>query len=70
VTYPEISPETQAVLLLCGHFAPREAVSPLNLLELNRLLLILGASQKKVTDLLDGWVAGTYRRALAAAARG
>jgi predicted Rossmann fold nucleotide-binding protein DprA/Smf involved in DNA uptake len=52
--HPEISPETQAVLLLCGHFAPKETSSPLELRELNRLVDVVRASGKSVSDLLDG----------------
>jgi predicted Rossmann fold nucleotide-binding protein DprA/Smf involved in DNA uptake len=52
--HPEISPETQAVLLLCAHFAPKETSSPLELRELNRLVDVVRASGKNVSDLLDG----------------
>lgn len=49
----ELSPATQAVLLLCGHFAPKEPASPLGLQELNRLVDALAASNKRLIDLLD-----------------
>ncbi|MFZ2492038.1 MAG: DNA-processing protein DprA, partial [Thermoanaerobaculia bacterium] len=52
--HPEISNETQAVLLLCGHFAPKEASSPLELREVNRLLEVLEGRGRKVSDFLDG----------------
>lgn len=50
----ELSPPTQAVLLLCGHFAPKEPASPLELRELNRLTDVLG--DRPLIDLLDGEV--------------
>ena len=32
-----VSTDTQVVLLLCGHFSPKESASPLELREYNRL---------------------------------
>lgn len=50
---PAISRDTQAVLLLCGRFAPRETVSPLDLREYNRVVDFLEKQSVSATDLLD-----------------
>ncbi|MGH9419247.1 MAG: DNA-processing protein DprA [Thermoanaerobaculia bacterium] len=50
---PAISKDTQAILLLCGRFAPREAVNPLDLREYNRVVDFLQKQSLSVADLLE-----------------
>jgi predicted Rossmann fold nucleotide-binding protein DprA/Smf involved in DNA uptake len=50
---PAISRDTQAVLLLCGRFAPREAVDPLDLREYNRVVDLLEKRSERPANLLD-----------------
>lgn len=50
---PTISSDTQAVLLLCGRFAPRETVDPLDLREYNRVVDLLQKRSERPADLLD-----------------
>lgn len=47
-----LTPEAEIVLLLCGHFSPREAVSPLSLREYNRLEEWSRANGLPLADLL------------------
>lgn len=48
-----ISAGTQVVLLLCGHFAPKEPASPLDLREFNRLAEVLSASDLPLSRLME-----------------
>lgn len=50
----DVSADTQAVLLLCGHFSPKEDASPLDLREYNRLADWLGAHAMAVSALILG----------------
>lgn len=48
-----LSKDTQAVLLLCGRFAPREAMEPLDLREYNRVVDLLRRQSLRSAVLLD-----------------
>src|SRR5258706_10173428 len=48
-----LSKDTQAVLLLCGRFAPREVVEPLDLREYNRVVDVLRRQSLRPAVLLD-----------------
>lgn len=48
-----LSHETEAVLLLCGHFAPRESAAPLDLGDYNRLAEALRAADMTPASLLQ-----------------
>lgn len=50
---PQLSRDTQAVLLLCGRFAPREQVDPLDTREYTRVEELLEQRSLKPRDLLD-----------------
>jgi predicted Rossmann fold nucleotide-binding protein DprA/Smf involved in DNA uptake len=50
---PGISSDTQAVLLLCGRFAPREAVEPLDVREYNRVVSLLQQRSERPAALID-----------------
>ena len=50
---PQLSRDTQAVLLLCGRFAPREKVDPLDTREFNRVEELLDQRSWRPGDLLD-----------------
>lgn len=60
---PTLTPDTQAVLLLCGRFAPREPIQPLEPAEYNGVVEELRKRQLRPASLLDGtfseadWVA-------------
>src|SRR6059058_970625 len=49
-----LSKDTQAVLLLCGRFAPREEVQPLDLREYNRVVDLLHKQSLRPAFLVDG----------------
>jgi predicted Rossmann fold nucleotide-binding protein DprA/Smf involved in DNA uptake len=53
VTEPQISRDTQAVLLLCGRFAAREQIEPLDTREYSRVEELLEQRSLKPGDLLD-----------------
>lgn len=53
VTEPQISRDTQAVLLLCGRFAPREEIDPLDTREYTRVEELLSQRSMRPGDLLD-----------------
>jgi predicted Rossmann fold nucleotide-binding protein DprA/Smf involved in DNA uptake len=53
-----LSPETQVVLLLCGHFSPRESASPLTLREYNQLEEGMKTGDVLLSDLFQGGVSG------------
>lgn len=50
---PILTPDTQAVLLLCGRFAPREQVQPLEPGEYNGVIEELRKRQLRPADLLE-----------------
>jgi Predicted Rossmann fold nucleotide-binding protein involved in DNA uptake len=54
VTEPQVSRDTQAVLLLCGRFAAREQIDPLDTREYTRVEELLQQRSLKPGDLLDG----------------
>ncbi|MEA2236164.1 MAG: hypothetical protein QOC81_888 [Thermoanaerobaculia bacterium] len=54
VTEPQISRDTQAVLLLCGRFAAREQIEPLDTREYTRVEELLDQRSMRPGDLLDG----------------
>ncbi|MGK2857937.1 MAG: DNA-processing protein DprA, partial [Thermoanaerobaculia bacterium] len=64
MTPANVSPDTQVVLLLCGHFSPKESASPLEPREYNRLAEWMRQNdvrlprllQAEVSDAID-WVA-------------
>lgn len=56
---PTLTPDTQAVLLLCGRFAPREPVQPLEPTEYNAVAEALRQRQLRPADLLDGSFSST-----------
>ncbi|MGL4551432.1 MAG: DNA-processing protein DprA, partial [Gemmataceae bacterium] len=49
---PSLPPDTQATLLLCGHFAADSAVKPLTLAEYNAVALWLRDRHRRPADLL------------------
>ena len=51
---PTVSRDTQAVLLLCGRFAAREQVDPLDTREYSRVEDLLQQRAMRPSDLLDG----------------
>jgi predicted Rossmann fold nucleotide-binding protein DprA/Smf involved in DNA uptake len=56
VTEPQISRDTQAVLLLCGRFAAREQIEPLDTREYSRVEELLQQRSLNPGDLLNGGV--------------
>jgi len=50
---PQVSRDTQAVLLLCSRFAPREQVEPLDTREFSRVEELLQQRSLRLGDLLD-----------------
>jgi predicted Rossmann fold nucleotide-binding protein DprA/Smf involved in DNA uptake len=50
---PQVSRDTQAVLLLCSRFAPREQIEPLDTRELSRVEELLQQRSLRPGDLLD-----------------
>jgi predicted Rossmann fold nucleotide-binding protein DprA/Smf involved in DNA uptake len=54
VTEPQVSRDTQAVLLLCGRFAAREQIDPLDTREYSRVEELLAQRSLRPADLLDG----------------
>jgi predicted Rossmann fold nucleotide-binding protein DprA/Smf involved in DNA uptake len=53
VTEPQVSRDTQAVLLLCGRFAAREQIEPLDVREFTRVEELLSQRSMRPGDLLD-----------------
>ena len=54
MTEPTLTPDTQAVLLLCGRFAPREPVQPLEPGEYNNVVEELRKRSLRPASLLEG----------------